>query len=222
MRGIAALVGPLCASAYLMSLAIASPAHWWLGWVTLIPLFHAIRVLRPGLAAAACSFWGVVLFACAAGAPGSTVSASLGSFALLAAIPAGYGYLGAWLTRRVGFSPYLLALCWVGVEFALRPVGFDHGLLAGTQGDGFAIRIIGSFAGYVLVAFLVAYVNAALLNVLSEVRWASARRRPIYGGRTVPRRVVPSSVPPFLRDFIRELKPRGPPALVPAVAVRRD
>jgi hypothetical protein len=94
--------------------------------------------------------------------------------------------------------------------------------LAGTQGDGFAIRMIGSFAGYVLVAFLVAYVNAALLNVLSEVRWASARRRPLHFGRPAPRRVVPSSVPPSLRDFIRELKPRGPPSFVPAVAARRN
>ena len=37
----------LIASAYLMALAIESTSHWWIGWVALLPLFFAIRVLSP-------------------------------------------------------------------------------------------------------------------------------------------------------------------------------
>lgn len=164
------MLAPLLAlSAVLMGLALQSASAWWLGWVTLLPLLLAIRVLGFFHAACAGAIWGLGVF-------GFTLLVGTSSFAhtplallLLLTIPALYAAAGSFVTRRAGFSPLLLGLGWVGVEFALRPLAIHHGLLAGTQGDGLVIRLIGSVAGYVMVAFLVAYVSAAIVSFLSSV-----------------------------------------------------
>ena len=44
------LVVSLLLSALLMAVAIGSARHPWLGWITLLPLLLAIRVLAPGKA----------------------------------------------------------------------------------------------------------------------------------------------------------------------------
>ena len=117
------------------------------------------------------------------------------------------------LTRRVGFSPYLMALGWIGVELALRPLGLHHGLLAGTQADGgFVIRAIGSFSGYVVVAFLVAYINASLLSVLSEVRVSLSTPRLVASSAEPRRLVVPVDLICRLSRFPCISQPRAPPA----------
>lgn len=198
-------------SAILMSFAIESPRHWWLGWMTLLPLLQAARSLRPSLAVAAGSFWGAVLFAASVTVARTDVQPALFSLALLALIPGLYAGLGAALTRRVGFSPYLMALGWVWVEFCLRPVGLEHGLLAGTQGNGVLIYAFGSFAGYLVVAFLVAYINASLLDVLHEVRACLSRPRPVAASSDAVRRVVIADAP-FVASWVSRLsQPRAPP-----------
>jgi len=97
------------------------------------------------------------------------------AFASLTALPAVYAGGGAWLTRRIGFSPFVLGVGWMGVELVLAPLGLHNGLLAGTQGDTALMDYIGRALGYVLVAFLVAYVNAALVAVLGRVRLSVPR-----------------------------------------------
>src|SRR3972149_6444443 len=141
-----ALAVALAGSAYLMALAIESPKFVWLGWVTLLPLFYAIRVLFPARAFVSGAFWGYCLFLASAAFARTEIAPSLGSLTLLSLIPGAYCYFGAALTRRIGFSPYLMALGWIGVELALRPLGMHCGLLAGTQGDGMVVRVVGSFA----------------------------------------------------------------------------
>lgn len=201
----------LAGSAYLMALAMESPQRVWLGWVTLLPLFFAIRVLSPARAMASGAFWGACLFIFSVAFANTAISPTPGSFILLALIPAIYAYLGAALTRRVGFSPYLMALGWIGVEFALRPLGLHCGLLAGTQGDGFVIRAVGSFAGYVLVAFLVAWVNATLVSVLSEVRLSFNAPRLVRKASAAERRFFVRELPSYLLHLIRAAQPRAPP-----------
>ena len=208
----AALTLSLAASAYLMGVAIASPAYWWLGWVTLLPLFYSIRVLSPGLAFCAGSFWGCCLFFASFLDGGPRIAPNLLSLAFLTLTPGLYASFGAGLTRQVGFSPYLLALGWVWVEFALRPVGLRYGLLAGTQGNGAVLGVIGSFTGYVLVAFLVAYVNATLLSVLSQVRVTVAQPRLVTGASGPQRRVIPLDLPSYLSRLFHPAQPRAPPA----------
>jgi apolipoprotein N-acyltransferase len=198
-------------SAILMSFAVESPRYWWLGWMTLLPLLQAARSLRPSLALAAGSFWGAVLFAASVTVAQTGVQPALFPLALLVLIPGLYAGFGAALTRRIGFSPYLMALGWVGVEFCLRPVGLEHGLLAGTQGNGVLIYTFGSFAGYFLVAFLVAYINASLLDVLHEVRGCLPVPRPIPVSSDVVRRVAVADVP-FIASWVSRIsQPRAPP-----------
>ena len=201
----------LAGSAYLMALAIESPKYVWLGWVTLLPLFYAIRVLSPVRALISGAFWGACLFLASVAFARTEIAPTLGAFTLLSLIPGAYCYFGAALTRRIGFSPYLLALGWIGVELAIRPLGLRYGLLAGTQGDSMVVRVVGSFAGYVLVAFLVAYFNAALLSVLHDVRMSLAIPRWVARSSGPSRRLIPADVPCDLTRFLHILQPRAPP-----------
>lgn len=201
----------LAGSAYLMALAIESPHRVWLGWITLLPLFHAIRVLSPLRAMLSGAFWGACLFVSSIAFTSTEIAPSIASFVLLSLIPAAYGYFGAALTRRIGFSPFLLALGWIGAEIALAPLGLRHGLLAGTQGDGLAVRLIGSVAGYALVAFLVAYVNAALLSVLTSVRRGVESSRLIRGSGDALRAYFHVEFPSYWLHLHRSAQPRAPP-----------
>jgi apolipoprotein N-acyltransferase len=164
-----ALAIALVGSAYLTATAVGSPTHAWMGWLSLLPLFVAIRVLRPLRASACGALWGGCLFAFCVTSGRTAVSANLASFAFLTAIPALYTFLGAGLTRWMGFSPFVLGVGWMGVELALAPLGLHSGLLAGTQDHTALMDYIGRALGYVLVGFLVAYVNAALVAVLGRV-----------------------------------------------------
>jgi len=207
-----ALPGALILSALGMASAISSPEHWWLGWITLLPMFHAIRVLTPSRAALCGGVWGASVFSFCLGAFDTTVSLTAQSFVVMSAVPALYAFLGARLTARVGFSPYLLALGWMGVEFALAPVGLRHGLVASTQDGGLLLGAFGSFTGYVLIAFLVAYVNATLLSALHSVQAAARGARLVARAGDDPKPVVLDAA--FYHFFLQvcRARPRAPPA----------
>ncbi len=194
-----------------MTVAIASPRYIWLGWITLIPLLFAVRTLAPVGAAAFGATWGSALFAFGAFVLPTPIAGTFGSWALLTGIPALYALAGAIMTRRVGFSPFLLALGWIGVEVALHPLGLQHGLLAGTQGDGVLLHLVGSYAGYALVAFLVVYVNAWLLTALAAVPIPISRRRLVHatGDRVI--RLSLAEIPNYWFLLLRPSKPRAPP-----------
>lgn len=208
-----ALGALLVLSAACMAQAMEGPGRWWLGWVALLPLFLSIRVLAPMGAALAGSVWGAALFVFATVATDTLVAPSVASFALLTAVPALYAFVGARLTRQIGFSPFLLALGWVGVEFALRPLGLRYGILATTQGDGLVLRAIGSFAGYALVSFLVAYVNAALLSVLAFVPKGLSATRLTRGTGSESRPIDWLDVDLGRLGRIAPSRPRAPPAV---------
>ncbi|MBI1827716.1 MAG: hypothetical protein HY287_08525 [Planctomycetes bacterium] len=213
----AGLALSLSGSAYLVGLA-QHDGYSILGWFALLPLFYAIRVLPAGRAFVAGALWGLSAFTF-----GSLRSQpQVGAFAaglLMTLIPAVYAALGARITRKVGFSPYLLALGWMGVEFSLRPVGMHNGLLAGTLGDhGFFVRVIGSFAGYVLVAFLVAYFNAALLEAISTAQIGRIGGRVAVSSSGPQRGVFASEVPFHPCYLIKPSQPRAPPILVGVAA----
>lgn len=207
----ALIAASLAGSAAVMAFALASPSRSWLGWVTLLPVFYAIRVLSPARALAAGGFWGACLFAFAARL-NAEFDPSWSSAALLTAVPALYAAGGAFLTRRAGFSPYLLALGWMGVELALSPVGLHQGLLAGTQGDSPILHLVGSFTGYAVLGFVVAYVNALLFTVLAQVPLCGRGLRVVLPS-SEERRLVPTEVLTLLSSLIRPSRPRAPPAL---------
>lgn len=113
----------LVPSALLTAAAVGSADSSWFAWFGLLPLFLAIRLLSPAVAGLAGAFWGgcFYLFLAARVVPGLALTPH--SFALLALALMLYAYLGGLLTRRVGFSPMLLALGWIAVELMLKPLG---------------------------------------------------------------------------------------------------
>ncbi len=204
----AALIG----SAYLMTAAMQSSTLWWLGWVTLLPLFLVIRVLTPAPALAAGAIWGSSLFLFAGFSDGALFDPTLRSLLLLTVIPGIYTCVGSHVTRRVGFSPLLLGLGWVAVEFALQPLGLRHGLLAATiGGEGLVVRTLGYLAGYVLVAFIIAYVTASLLSVLSDICVSAPRSLYEGGSGDTQCRLFLSEEPVFSLQLVYSAHPRAPP-----------
>jgi hypothetical protein len=73
------------------------------------------------------------------------------------------------------------------------------------------VRVVGSFAGYVLVAFLVAYFNAALLSAIADVYVPARSSRLRVRGASPIRRIFSNDSVIHLRDLIRIGQPRGPP-----------
>ncbi|MFQ5592456.1 MAG: hypothetical protein ACE5HE_14960 [Phycisphaerae bacterium] len=194
-----------------MTAALQSPELWWLGWVTLLPLFLAIRVLSPARAMLAGALWGFSLCLFSVNADGVALAPTLRSFALLTVIPSLYALFGVHVTRRVGFSPLLLGIGWVAVEFALQPLALRNGLLAATQADGLFVRTLGNLGGYVLVAFLVAYVSASLLSVISDVCIDIPGRRYVPGSGAGRGRPFPIEAPVYTSRFVHSAQPRAPP-----------
>ena len=210
--GVALLLGSLVASAYFMALALDLANNRWVGWVTLLPLFLSIRLFSPCWALCAGTLWGSSLCIFSASVGLATVDPSLGSVVLLALIPGGYACLGSLMTRRIGFSPLLLGLGWLAVELVLQPVLLHRGLLASTQGDGLVIRTLGNLAGSLLVAFLVAYVNATLLTILDDACViACASTRAISRSSSVPIRWLRKESPVCVVDYALSSQPRAPP-----------
>jgi apolipoprotein N-acyltransferase len=156
--------------------------------------------------------WGSSLFIFSAFSQGSNIAFDLVTFMALTTVPAFYAGAGACLTRSIGFSPYLLALGWMAVELILHPVGVQHGLLATTQESGVALQVVGSFTGYLVVAFLVAYVNALLFTVLSTVKISGTSERKAPACSLRPKSIVPIDVPIHLPYLLGPMNPRAPPA----------
>jgi len=206
-----ALPASLVVCAFLMAYAVATPNHWWLGWVTLLPVFQAIRTLSPVRASLCCGLWGASLFAFCVGLFDTAIHGTVVSLLAMTLVPAAYGFVGARLTRQIGFSPYLLALGWMGVELALAPFGLSHGLLAATQGNGMLLGAVGSFTGFVLVAFLVAYVNASLLSALHTVHRVLAQSRIVVRGSNVCKPLAIEEAFFHLIHLISRAQPRAPP-----------
>ena len=205
------LVIGLIVSAGLAAVSLQTPHGVWLVWVTLIPLLLAIRVLTPSRALLAGSFWGICLFAFAALSNGSLFAPTLGALLRLATIPAAYAWLGSRVTRRAGFSPLMLGLGWVAVELLLQPLGLQNGLLTGMLGQALVVRTLGFLAGWLVVAFIVVYVSASILEMLMAAALVpgGSRRAPRVGG------VVPKhssiAIPAFSFQFLQPARARAPP-----------
>jgi len=80
-----------------------------------------------------------------------------------------YMFLGALLTRRVGFQPLFLAFGWIVVEYGFLLAGIRHRLLGNVQETGDVVHLVGDSCGYLFVAFLIVFVNAELLRIISGI-----------------------------------------------------
>ena len=201
----------LILSAYLMAVAVGSSGHPCLAWTSLIPLFFAIRLLRPSVALGCGILWGAGFFGFSTTAVPTEVPATWAALALLSLVPGIYAYLGAWLSRRLGFNPVVLGVAWMGVELAMQPLGLRAGLLGGVQEHATLLERVGSVLGYVLVAFFIALVNASLVSVLSAARLSNPPYR--YPTRASDRGagLSPQTFFCFPRFALHPLRPRAPP-----------
>lgn len=207
----AALAVSLAFSALLMVLVVGSPAWSGLAWISLLPLFAAVRFLRPIPAVLAGGWWGLCLYLFSIAGAAPSVSSTLSSLVLLAAVPAVYAGLGTLATRAFGFNPVILGLGWIAVEVALQPVGLDRGLLGGAQAEGTRLHWATEVLGYISVAFLVACANASLLAFLSRARWTGTRQWSLSGVPHSERRPF-GHVSCWVQLLaLRQAYPRAPP-----------
>ncbi len=170
-----ALVVSLVVSAYLMAVGVASGRAGWLSWLSLLPLFYAMRTCAPAPAFLCGMLWGGCLWAFSIAAGDLACLTTTRSFVVSTGVAAVYAGAGAWLTRWMGFSPFVLGCAWAGVELAFAQLGLRDGLLGGAAGDGGVVSWVGHAFGYVLVAFLAAVVNAWLVHLLAGVRLTLVR-----------------------------------------------
>ncbi len=204
----------LVGAALLMSLALSSASNQWLGLITLVPLLWCMRILSPSRACLAGGLYGLSLAVFSGLGSHPSLAMSISSVALITLVVSVYGWLGARITRRIGFSPLILALGWVVVELALKPLAIKHGLLASTQGGGLFVRVIGPVAGYLVVAFLIAYFNASILEILTGACTVDGGgRRLVFSSRPY----VAAIQSTFLccpTDYANIAQPRAPPLAV--------
>jgi apolipoprotein N-acyltransferase len=207
------LIGCLAASAFLLSLCIHNVFYRWTSWLALVPLFAAIRVCRPlgglisGVAWIACVLlFGRLIF---------DASIPSGWFAptLLVVIPPIYCAGGAVLTRWIGYSPFVLGVGWMGVELALSGLGLQLGLLGHTESSASLLAGIARTLGFVVTAFLVAYVNAAVVEAMPGLAvWGTGHARTsIISYRAKPLLLVPQIASWCAFELLTATSPRAPP-----------
>lgn len=212
------LASSIVATALLMALALTSPAYSSLAWISLLPLFWAIRFQGPTTAAFCGALWGISLyFFCSVGTAPAIVP-TLFSLILLAAIPALYAGLGSLLTRAIGFNPLMLACGWILVEVALKPLRLHQGLLAGSLADSVHFHWLARLLGYVFVAFLVACANASLVGILSATRLTFPVSASSTGSPNDVKWLPTQVVLVILSWTLRQANPRAPP--IPVATLR--
>lgn len=160
-------------SAMLATFALTSGEMPWIGVFSLLPVLRVIQRLSPMDAARAGGYWGALLYIFTTSTQFNVIQAGLLPLALLVAVPSAYAGLGAWMTRRSSFSPLVLGFGWILVEFALKPLNLSYGLIA-PSGEHMIGGALGQIFGYVTVAFLVAVCSAALLGVMTAIRFSLA------------------------------------------------
>ena len=158
-------------SGWIMAVASGTSFLSYLAWVGLLPIFIAIRSSKPRLALFYGAVWGISHYFFSTESSSAISMTAVVSLMLLIIIPAAYTYFGACLTRRFGYMPLVLAVGWILVELALQPVTTQSGLLANSLADSSVMRIVGGALGYVFVAFLIVYVNARLISLVSKVNF---------------------------------------------------
>ena len=202
--------------AMLMTLSFRPHHIAWLAWVGLLPLLLTIKSFSPLHALLSGSIWGASIYAFSLFIPGteSHIPRSLYSLALLCIVPGAYAFGGSQLTRRIGFSPFILASAWFGVEFGLIPLGIPHGFLTHTQGELALARILESIMGFGFLGFLVVFAGAFVLEIAFSIHFHRPSL-PLFSITQTSGVALQQkhSVGYFLNIIRKPEKPRAPPFL---------
>lgn len=217
-----ALAVSLVCSALLVTLALGEPECRWLAWISFLPLFVAVRSLRPVGAALSGALWGACLYLFSSAGPwpiagdGSSLAMgpSLRLLTLLVLIPAVYAGLAALPARAIGFKLFTLALGWTLLEIVLQRHNLSRrqdGLLVQVQDQGLYLYSLKRLLAYVLTAFLVACVNASLIGILCGVRLHLPTEYSRAGSLDVAGWLWTQRVLAIDAWTLRQAYPRGPP-----------
>jgi hypothetical protein len=187
----------------------------WVAWFALLPIFITIRYASPRIALIYGALWGLCLYLVLSASGTGASAATIRSLGLLAAVPAIYAYLGARLTRQIGYAPMILAVGWMIAELALEPVIVRQGLLSGSLSNDSLMQLIGGVLGYVFVAFLIAFVNAQLLSLVENLRFSFVN---LFYALSITIRSIGWILQPggtcHTFVFLTDSPPRAPPVLL--------
>ncbi len=214
MRSGAWLAIALLLSAFVLR-ASAEVQGWaiW-GWLALVPIFLVIRTLPAPRAALAGMWWG---FAYAIARVIFTPEGGASSVADLIApvfIIGGYCFSASHLVRRIGFSPFILALGWIGVEFALGAFGWRAGLLDASVEAGAIGAWLSPLTGTIVAALVMAWASAMLAHVVVTAHaWVQRNDRlaKLLGTRP-PLPLIAEILGSLQLASLRTGTPRGPPS----------
>ena len=223
-----ALLGALLASSMILPVVGAYPQFAWTGWVVLVPLFVVIRTCRPWAAAGYGALWGLCVatvvsqFMLTAPSPlaaantphvmGSLLDGAWESGLIAIVVPALYAGFGAWLTRRVAFSPFTLATMWIGVELIFAAAAPELSLFRTIGDHGQWSHWIVSFLGYSFISFFAAYVNSLIVETITRVpRFAAATSRVIRSVSGLPGMIAAQTDFTAISRFLGPHPARGPP-----------
>ena len=182
-------------SGFLMALSLHAGHQPYVSFVVLIPIFVAVRVCLPWQGATCGVVWGLTLLTVSYAGIGPSISLTPATVLALIALPAGYVWFGTALTTRIGFSPFVLAVGWMGVEAALSPtIALNHNEFL----DRAWMSWFGSMVAPLLVGFCIALINAVFLE-LAVCCYATRT------GLMRPARSTPESIVASLESFISPL-----------------
>ena len=159
-------VAALLLSAFVLR-ASAEIQGWGIwGWVALVPLFLIVRVLPARQAALAGMWWGFVYAIARLVVSPEGGTSSLADLIAPCFLVGGYCFLGSHLVRAIRYSPFALALGWLGIEAALAPFGWRLGLLDAALEVSASGAWLSPLAGAIVAALAMALLNAVLAHAL--------------------------------------------------------
>jgi hypothetical protein len=179
--GAPALAASLVASAVSIAVAARDPRYSLFGYVALVPLFAAIRLLKPAGALACGALWGGHLYFGLVLSDAGRITSPVPGL-LFVFIPALYAGVASAFTGRFGFRPLLLALGWIGPELLLHRFASTSGLPTQATAWSSLFGTCSRIFGWLAVVVLVVYVNAKLVAVLGN--WGIESRQTVRAPRT--------------------------------------
>lgn len=151
-------------SALLLLIANLFPNYWYSSFFALTPFLYRLVKSAPeeslhlgfllGL-----SFFGALWWPSIIATPLVFVPKLLGGTALFSL----FGWAAGWARRRWGFSPFVVAVLWVGLETGLLKLGLDGGVFGQSGFNNTFLHGLASLLGFLAISALMIALNSFLI-----------------------------------------------------------